>query len=181
MFLYYINMKDLKEYISETLNESIFDKDLIAKNVIEDKPKTKIELIRAISKYIEITKPKKGDTINLNWLDVSKIKDLGAVFDGRGREVYSTCNFDVSEWDVSNCENFTGMFQMAKAFNCDLSKWDVSSATHMGWMFQGAKEFKGEGLENWKVPGNCFYTGMFRKSGVTEKNAPSWANKWTFK
>ena len=174
-------MKNIIEYINRSLNESIFNKDIITKNAIEDKPRTKVELTRAISKYIELLQPKKGDTINLNWLDVSRIKDLGSVFDGRGREIYSTCNFDVSDWDVSNCENFTGMFQMCNAFNCDLSKWDVSKATHMGWMFCGAKGFEGKGLKNWKVSKNCFITGMFKKSGVNKNNKPSWADNWTFK
>lgn len=174
-------MKDIREYISEALNESVFDKDLIKKNAINDCPSTKQDLVKSIAKYIEVVKPKRNSTLDLNWLDVSNVGDLASIFDARGNRDYETFNFDVSEWDVSNCKNFTGMFCNCKKFNCDLSSWDVSFATHMGYMFQGCKEFDGKGLDSWNVPKNCFITGMFKKTKITEDSLPKWADKWTLK
>lgn len=172
-------MKDIREY----LNESLFDKDLIKKNSINDKPSTKQELVEIISKYIELLKPKKNTTIDLNWLDVSKITDLGHIFRVQFKgDIRSTLNFNVSKWNVSNCTNFTGMFAGCKKFNCDLSGWKLNSkVSDMGGMFMGCQEFKGIGLDKWNIPKNCYITSMFKKSGVTEDNLPSWADEWTLK
>ena len=41
----------------------------------------------------------------------------------------TSCNPDISNWNVSNVTNFESMFQDAPLFNQDLSSWDVSSST----------------------------------------------------
>ena len=167
-------MKSLFDYIQE----SVFDKDLIKKNNLNDTPSTPAQLLDVMGQYIKLVKPKKNEVIDFNWINVSKLDTLPPFFEAQILRPY---NFDVSEWDVSNVKNFTGTFKKMINFDCDLSKWDVSSATHMGWMFESCKSFTGEGLDNWNVPKDCFMTGMFKKSGVGEKDLPKWADKWTLK
>jgi len=47
-------------------------------------------------------------------------------------------NPDVTNWDVSNIENFAQIFLQAVNANPDVSNWDVSSVTDMSAMFQGS-------------------------------------------
>ncbi len=58
-------------------------------------------------------------------------------------------NPDVSNWDVSNVTNMSGMFAGTKSFNQDLSKWDVSNVIDMSGMFEGAESFDDYGLRDW--------------------------------
>ena len=51
-------------------------------------------------------------------------------------------NGDISSWDLSSCEDLSGMFQGASSFNRDISSWDVSSVKYFGDMFLGAKSFE---------------------------------------
>ena len=51
-------------------------------------------------------------------------------------------NSDLSNWDVSNVENMSGIFEECENFNCNLSKWDVSSVKNMVEMFDGCKSLK---------------------------------------
>ena len=47
----------------------------------------------------------------------------------------------ISEWDVSNVINMSGMFWGAKSFNQPLNDWNVSNVTRMSCMFYGTKSF----------------------------------------
>lgn len=168
-------MKTLFEYVN-IIKESVFDKDVVEKNIIDTKPSTPSDLLDIMGKYIKLAKPKKNDIIDFNWIDVSELDALPHFFESTVLRPY---NFDVSKWDVSGVKNFTGAFKNLRNFNCDLSAWDVSSATHMGYMFEGCRSFDGEGLDNWQLQDDVFTTGMFKKSGV--HRLPKWADKWTLK
>ena len=50
-------------------------------------------------------------------------------------------NDDISNWTVSNVQDFSSMFWEATAFNQDLNNWDISSAENMQCMFCGASSF----------------------------------------
>jgi hypothetical protein len=50
-------------------------------------------------------------------------------------------NMDISQWDVSNCEDFSGLFFGCKFFNGDISSWDVSKGKNFFSMFNGCKVF----------------------------------------
>ena len=48
---------------------------------------------------------------------------------------------DITQVDVSEIIDMSGLFAVAVNFNQDISGWDVSQVTNMGGMFLGAKQF----------------------------------------
>lgn len=62
----------------------------------------------------------------------------------------------IDEWDVSNIDDFTLLFDVNRTngsavnFNADISRWNVSSAKTMKRMFAGAANFSGN-LFKWDV------------------------------
>ena len=80
----------------------------------------------------EIDAASKGDNVNLNIIDVSKITDMSELFfycdenngtcyiDLKGRSV------DISEWDVGNVTDMGDMFATSSAFTGDISKWNFN-------------------------------------------------------
>ncbi len=163
-------MKTLNEYI----NESMFDKSLVKKGLVNDHPQTKEELLDSIRKYIDILKPRRGETVDLNWIDTSKIDDMSWLFEDKSTK--RGLNYDVSKWDVSNVKHFTAMFSWCTKFDCDLSKWNVSSGTHFAGMFKHCTSFKGKGLDKWNIDPHAHTYQMF--SGCKSIKLPSWADKY---
>ena len=120
---------------------------------------SKDELRNEIERIIGEDERVEGDTIDLNHLDVSRVKDMSCLFypneDGDDDwddwdNWFHYFNFDISKWDVSNVANMDGMFYDCKYLNCDLSKWDVSNVTSMRSMFYGCEKFNGD-LSRWDV------------------------------
>ena len=62
-------------------------------------------------------------------------------------------NFDITNWDVSNVQNFNGLFKDSINFNQDISNWNVSSSTSMNSMFLNCTDFN-QDISNWNVE-NC--------------------------
>ena len=85
-------MKSLKSYIQEKL--------IIKKSNYKYFPKTKKELKDIIIKRIKA----KGNEVDLNDIDVSKITDMSDLFGG------TDFNGDISGWDVSNVTDMNAMF-----------------------------------------------------------------------
>ena len=46
-------------------------------------------------------------------------------------------NSDISNWNVSNVTDMSGMFEGALSFNQDISSWNVSNVEYMSGMFLG--------------------------------------------
>ena len=164
----------------------------------EDKIHAKEDIRRKIQEIIDKTHPKKGDTIDLNHLDVSRVEDMSKLFyDNKKHINFTKYNFDVSDWDVSKvtdmslmffgCKNFNcdlsrwkvpkvkamhGMFFRCVSFNSDLSGWDVSNVEDMNAMFSGCKNFNCD-LSRWDVSKvtdmNCMFDGCNRL-----KKIPDW-------
>jgi len=124
-------------------------------------PKTKEELIDAIRTEINI----EGNNANLNNIDTSAITDMSELFakvdpyfDTNG---LSEFNGDISQWNVSNVTNMSGMFYRS-CFNGYISKWDVSNVTNMAFMFWNSQFNKS--ISKWNVSRVKNMTAMFQGS-----------------
>jgi surface protein len=95
-----------------------------------------------IQKLIKLYIEQAGNNCSLNWIDVSRIKDMSEMFS------YSNFNGDISKWDVSNVKIMHNMFEGSK-FNGDISKWNVSNVERMDFMF-GNSIFNGD-ISKWDV------------------------------
>ena len=137
-------------------------------------PKDKYELRKIIEQLIKERKDE--DVIDLNDIDVSKITDMGADANDRHEATFSLFddvdpnkkNIDISEWDVSNVSDMSGMFMNCENFRCNLSFWDVSKVRSMESMFQGCKEFNSD-LSSWNVSNVENMSALF--SGCKEFNS----------
>ncbi|WP_147288346.1 BspA family leucine-rich repeat surface protein [Helicobacter anseris] len=100
-------------------------------------PKDKEELIALVA----------DESIKLDEIDVSKIKDMSYLF---CRSDWDECknsakkrkNFKgIEKWDTSNVENMAGMFYDNKKFNEPIVNWDVGRVKDMSYMFDEARSF----------------------------------------
>ena len=124
---------------------------------------------------------------DLNWIDTSKIKDFGnlfnqTLFDGDISEwnthnvknmyscfAYSEFNGDISNWDVSNVENMDWMFEKSQ-FNKPIGNWDVSKVNSMNGMFSDS-QFN-QDISNWNTKNCTFYTNFCTNSHLKKINRP---------
>tara|TARA_B110000008_G_scaffold275416_1_gene312824 strand:+ start:669 stop:1133 length:465 start_codon:yes stop_codon:yes gene_type:complete len=65
--------------------------------------------------------------------NTSEVEDMSILFQNAGN-----FNEDISGWDTSSVTNMYHMFEFAIAFNSDISQWDTSSVTNMEYMFANA-------------------------------------------
>ena len=150
-------MKSLTHYIQEKL--------VIKKNkstAYKYFPKTKGELKDIISRRIK----EKGNEVDLNDIDTSKITDMSDLF-------YSNFNGNISKWDVSNVINMSGMFFMCSKFDQDISNWDVSNVTNMEYMFYKCKSF-GQDISAWDVSNVANMNSMFYNCSNFNQDISSW-------
>ena len=126
----------------KSLKESLFDDDLVSKDIYLYHPKTKNELMDCIREELE----RQGLDANLNIIDVSEICDMSCLF----HLFQNIRNIDISDWDVSNVNTMHSMFYECKNFNSDLSKWNVGNVRDMSEMFCGCKNFNSD-LSKWDV------------------------------
>lgn len=82
-------------------------------------------------------------------------------------------NDDISNWDVSNVTNMSGMFDRARSFNGDLSSWNVSNVTTMKDMFYFANNFNGN-IDNWDVSNVISMNSMFSGANSFNGDLSSW-------
>jgi hypothetical protein len=86
----------------------------------------------------------------------------------------------ISGWDVSNCRNFTSMFNGASSFNQDIGAWTFDNSyvgTSVDSMFNGASAFNNGGspsISGWNISG--FYALSYMFKNATSFNQPigSW-------
>ena len=148
-------MKSLTYYINEKL--------IIKKSKYKYFPESKNELKNIIKQRIK----DEGNEVDLNDIDVSKIKDMSDLFTEN-----INFNGDISNWDVSNVTNMNGMFLMCKYFNSDISDWNVSNVTDMTWMFNGCKSFN-QDISKWDVSNVKKMTNIFANCPIEEKYKPN--------
>ena len=194
-------MKTLNQYIQEKL---IINKDYRDNTIV-------VKSFKELRKIIEQRYEEKGpgteqDPVDLNDIDVSGIKTLG-IYTGSPNAIglFEKIEFeyiDISDWNVSNVTDISGMFygckklksigdlskwdvskveNMERTFYCcyelesvgNLSKWDVSKVESMISMFANCKTITSVGdLSNWDVSNVKYASYMFHNSGI--KNTPSW-------
>jgi surface protein len=91
----------------------------------------------------------------LNNWEVSNVNFMSAMF-----ESASSFNQPLESWDVSNVTDIDGMFSSASSFNKPLDNWDVSQVTNMRGMFNSATSFN-QPLNNWEVSNVNFMSAIF--------------------
>lgn len=146
-------------------------------------PRSKKELQQIIDERIEEIKPRPGQEVDLNWIDISRVDDLSYLFANvdyipvvnmwleedksnvkknmRCMFAHSKFNGDLSGRDVSNVKDMSGMFAGSN-FNGDISGWNVSHVKDMSGMFAGSY-FNGD-LSGWNVTNVEDMSGMFAHS-----------------
>lgn len=117
-------------------------------------PTTKEELQYEIKIKLD-----KGQT-NLNYIDISEITDMSALFQPFRK--YDLSKIDISEWNTSKVVKMTDMFCGCKNFNSDLSNWDVSNVTDMRGMFGYCTKFNSD-LSKWNVSNVTDMRDMFNE------------------
>lgn len=128
------------------------------------KPKNRHALETIIRETIE----KEGNNCDLNFIDVSGIKDMAFLFED---PIFRDFNGDISKWDVSNVERMRGMFHLSK-FNGDISKWNTKKVSDMSWMFAESK-FNGD-ISKWDVSNVQLFDAMFYNNAVFSGDLSKW-------
>ncbi|MFV0505830.1 MAG: BspA family leucine-rich repeat surface protein [Bacteroidales bacterium] len=82
----------------------------------------------------------------------------------------------ISTWDVSNVNNFAGVFKSATAFNQSLNNWNVNKSTNMLEMFYGAKAFN-QNLNSWDVSKVTNMSHMFENAEAFDQSLEDWKIK----
>ena len=155
-------MKRIVNYINEKLH-------VTSKSFYTCQPKTRDELQQIIIKRIN----EDGLECNLNDIDVSKIEDMGYLFNAAAYDVFNEFNGDISLWNVSNVKDMRGMFNRCEKFNCDLSKWDVSNVEKMLFMFNRCKNFNCD-ISHWDVSNVEDMMEMFFMCKCFRQNLDNW-------
>ena len=166
-------MKSLNQYIQEKL---IINKDYIEAKI--DDVKSFGELRQIIEyRYDKLGPGTKQDPIDFNDIDVSNFDSFCNELD---KGIFDGMNFkyiDISDWDVSNVTNMSGMF-----FDCgelksvgDLSKWNVSDVTNMSGMFYECNELEFIGdISKWNVSNVTNMTHMFNGCNNFNQDISEW-------
>ena len=160
-----MNRKSLNQYIREKL---IVNKDYSDASI---SPKSFNELRKIIEdRYDKLGPGTKQDPIDFNDIDVSNLdsfchKNIGIFEETKFKYI------DISELDVSNVSNMSGMFYNCKSFNQDISGWNVSNVTDMGYMFQFCEKFNKD-LSCWNVTKVMYRIGIFSECPIKNEYMP---------
>ena len=104
--------------------------------------------------------------------DVSNVTDMSGMFDGAAQ-----FNADLSAWDVSNVTDMSRMFSRAAQFNADLSDWDTSKVGKMSYIFQYASAFD-QNLGNWNIQNVSDMTEAFVYTNLSTSNYSQMLIDW---
>jgi surface protein len=92
--------------------------------------------------------------------DVSQVDDFTSVFDHLRNRNARNFNEDLSRWNVANGTSFVRMFYGCHVFQSDLSCWNVANATDMSFMFWSCTNFKSD-VSRWKTTNANSFCFMF--------------------
>ncbi len=136
-----------------------FEKDNKNKISVDDKMELQDEILNMVEQN-----PNSKGNIDLNWLDVSDVKDFSNLFNiyygeapsnnnqrmrGKGKksEILQKLNPDISTWDVSSATNTNFMFAFSK-FDGDISQWYFSDDWESADSMFMSSDFSGKNLNN---------------------------------
>lgn len=97
----------------------------------------------------------------------STVTDMSYMFTG------ITVWFPLQNWDVSNVQDFTGMFQNTSAFNSPIGDWNMSAATDLSYMFAGTDTFS-QNLSNWDTSNVRRMVGTFAETHSFNGEVNGW-------
>ena len=165
-------MKTLNQYIKEKLiiNKDYRDNTIVVKSF--DELRKIIE-----QRYEEYGPGTKRNPIDFNDIDVSNIDSFRDKLD---MGIFNDMNFkyiDISDWDVSNVTDMSGMFFMCKELKSvgDISKWNVSKVTDMNSMFNGCNELEFIGdISKWNVSNVTNMGHMFNSCNNFNQDISNW-------
>ena len=84
---------------------------------------------------------------------------------------------DISDWDVSNVQNMSGMFASCINFNNGgsslINNWDVSTAFDISGMFSNCINFN-QPIGNWDISSATDISNMFAGASIFNQNISSW-------
>ena len=116
---------------------------------------------------------RQGPDADLNFIDTSLITDMSYLLEG-----LFIANIKIDEWDTSNVEDMSGMFEDCYNFTgTGLGKWDVSNVYNMSHMFEGAISFVGTGIEKWDTSNVVHMSWMFCGATLYNGNLSTWNTK----
>lgn len=108
-----------------------------------------------------------GKIIGLKDLDVGKVTSMINTFSGV--DFTKTDPNDIRDWNVSNVEDMSGLFQNSNLSGLDLSQWNVKEVKNMSNMFQGSENVSQvKGLNDWDVSGVTKMNSMFQSVKDTD-------------
>lgn len=166
-------MKHFNEFIIEKFK---INSDNISKeNKYQYTPKSKSALISAIKSVIN-SKENEGtekDPYNLNIIDTSKVKDMSLLFgfDRRwGRKPNGQSGYIMTKSPIYN---------LVEDKYLDVSNWNVSNVENFSRMFQHANLKNFIGLENWQPNlEDAGHYAMFANLYLCDENdVPDWCDK----
>ncbi|WQJ53945.1 MAG: hypothetical protein [Wendovervirus sonii] len=103
---------------------------------------------------------------NISEWDVSNAENMSYMFD-----MCENFNRDISKWNVANVVDMTGMFSDCRNFNSNISEWNVHNVQHMNFMFYNCRSFN-QDLHYWHAPYVEYNDSIFRNCPISEKFKP---------
>ena len=100
--------------------------------------------------------------------DVSNVEDTSHLFENA-----TNFNEAIGKWDVSNVKDMTRMFSDAEKFNQPIGDWNVSNVKKMHAMFTRANSFN-QSLENWNVSNVTNMSDMFSCAKKFNQPVENW-------
>jgi surface protein len=80
---------------------------------------------------------------------------------------------DLSQWNTSNVEIMSYIFDRCRLFRGDVSLWDVSKVTDIRFAFEFCLEFDGD-VSSWNTGNVVNMQGMFKDAWVFSSDVSNW-------